>query len=151
MKFYAIYLYLQLFDNHFIYLINKSIYLFSSVPSEHRHQTFKLDLRHSFQGWKLVNPRCNERGLRHVVEMDALNQGLHILHKVGNKRKRLLQWLFLFFFLFLENNKKKARIHNKLFLCLLDAFFSSLIKFFVPFWKQFITQEVAIKIFCAFW
>ena len=68
---------------------HKTIYLFSSVPSEHRHQTFKLDLRHSFQGWKLINPRCYERGLRHVVELDALVQGLRLLTNVRNKRKRL--------------------------------------------------------------
>lgn len=72
----------------------RTLYLFSSIPSEHRHQTFKLDLRHSFQGWKLQNPRCNERGLQHVVELDSLDQGLHLLQlskdlEASKKRKRL--------------------------------------------------------------
>jgi hypothetical protein len=70
--------------------LHKTIYLFSSVPTEHRHQLFKLDLRHSFQGWKLINPRCNERGLRHVVELDALDQGLRLTNQGSNKRRRLL-------------------------------------------------------------
>ncbi len=72
----------------------RTLYLFSSIPSEHRHQTFKLDLRHSFQGWKLQNPSYNERGLRHVVELDSLDQGLQLLKlsktsDASKKRKTL--------------------------------------------------------------
>ena len=58
---------------------HRNIYAFSSLPTERRHQTFKLDLRHAFQGWKLASPVVASRFLRCVVEQDALDLSLSTL------------------------------------------------------------------------
>ena len=34
-----------------------NLHIFSSIPTERRHQGFKRDLRHAFQGWKITRPR----------------------------------------------------------------------------------------------
>jgi hypothetical protein len=53
--------------------------VFSSIPTEHRHQKFKRDLRNTCQSHKFLNPdRC--RGfLQRVIELDALDMGLMVL------------------------------------------------------------------------
>jgi hypothetical protein len=57
----------------------KTLYSFSSIPSEHRHQRFKRDLRNTCQAWKHKDPvRCTGY-LKRCVEMDALDQGLRAL------------------------------------------------------------------------
>ena len=58
---------------------HRSLYSFSSIPTEYRHQTFKMDLRHAFEGWKFQNPLLTARWLTRVVDLNALDQGLHIL------------------------------------------------------------------------
>ena len=50
-----------------------SLYYFSSIPCKHRHQGFKRDLRHCFQGWKLLRPSLRVKGVRHVVELDSID------------------------------------------------------------------------------
>ena len=60
------------------------LYAFSSIPSEHRHQRFKRDLRITFQGWKYKAPLRCKGYLKRVIELDALDQGLRSL-----KRRRL--------------------------------------------------------------
>lgn len=78
----------------------RSIYSFTSIPTEHRHQKFKMDLRHAFEGWKFANPLVTSRWLTRVVNLDALDQGLHLLsltNEVGtdaifkrhNKKRKL--------------------------------------------------------------
>ena len=62
---------------------HQSLFLFSSIPSERRHQGFKRDLRHSFMGWKISNPRASAAGYKHALELEALDHGLRAL-----KRKR---------------------------------------------------------------
>ena len=57
----------------------RSIYSFTSIPIEYRHQKFKMDLRHAFEGWKFANPLVTSRWLTRVVNLDALDQGLHLL------------------------------------------------------------------------
>ena len=70
-----------------------SLYLFSSIPTEKRHQNFKMDLRHCFQGWKLSRSYLHGRGLVHVVNLSALDLGLLMWHEsqglVDPKRARL--------------------------------------------------------------
>ena len=56
---------------------------FSSLPTERRHQQFKLDLRHAFQGWKVASPITASRYLRTVVQQDSLDLALSL-----PKRKR---------------------------------------------------------------
>ena len=51
----------------------RSLYIFSSIPSEKRHQYFKRDLRHCFQGWKLSRTFMHQRGLVHVVTLSGLD------------------------------------------------------------------------------
>ncbi len=77
----------------------RSISTFSSIPTEHRHQNFKMDLRHAFEGWKFKNPLLTQRWLSRVVQLDALDQGLRILRLSNsissdeffdqNKRRRM--------------------------------------------------------------
>ena len=54
----------------------KHFYLFSSIPTERRHQEYKLDIRHSCQAWKRSSPHLATRGLLHAHAMDCLDQGL---------------------------------------------------------------------------
>ena len=56
-----------------------NLYVFSSLPVERRHQGFKLDLRHAFQGWKIASPILAARFLRTVIEQDSLDLVLHDL------------------------------------------------------------------------
>ena len=48
---------------------------FSSVLTERRNKSFKMDIRHCFQGWKLSKPYVTRRGLRHALHLDALDWG----------------------------------------------------------------------------
>ena len=56
----------------------KNLYLFSSIPTEFRHQRFKRDLRQACHAWKVRNPAASDHGLKHVVELDALDAGLRL-------------------------------------------------------------------------
>ena len=38
-----------------------------------------MDLRHAFEGWKFQNPLLTACWLTRVVDLNALDQGLHIL------------------------------------------------------------------------
>ena len=58
---------------------HRNLYVFSSLPTERRHQGFKLDLRHAFQGWKVASPIVAARFLRTVVENDALDLSMTAL------------------------------------------------------------------------
>ena len=53
-----------------------TFYIFSSIPSEHRHKPFKVAVKNSFRGWYLQRPRVSRRGLGHVMGMEALDIGL---------------------------------------------------------------------------
>ena len=67
----------------------RNLAVFSSMPSERRHQQFKRDLRHAFKGWQVVNPRVGTAALTHVLELDALDKGLLLHGPVPGKRQRL--------------------------------------------------------------
>lgn len=54
----------------------RTLYLFSSIPSEKRNRKFKVGLKHSMRGWCLRHPRLSRRGLAHVVDMESLDVGL---------------------------------------------------------------------------
>ena len=54
----------------------RSMYIFSSIPTEFRNRPFKTSLKNSMRGWSLQKPRVTRRGMRHVVNMDALDVGL---------------------------------------------------------------------------
>ena len=56
----------------------RSIYLFSSIPTEFRNSRFKVELRNCFKGWSVRRPLLNRWGLKHVVNMHALDLGLAI-------------------------------------------------------------------------
>ena len=55
-----------------------SLYFFSSIPTERRHPSFKMDLKHCFHGWKLSQPRLSVRGILHALHLDALDVGLRL-------------------------------------------------------------------------
>ena len=59
---------------------------FSSIPSEFRNRGFKMDVRHCFQGWKLSKPHITAWGLKHSINLDALDWGLrrHFAARFGN-------------------------------------------------------------------
>ena len=52
--------------------------MFSSIPTERRHQNFKRDLRNCFKGNWISGPAVAARGFAHLVSMDALDQGLSL-------------------------------------------------------------------------
>ena len=55
-----------------------NFYLFSTIPTERRHVSWKMDIHHSFQGWKLKAPHLARRGLTHSHALDALDNGLRL-------------------------------------------------------------------------
>ena len=57
----------------------RTIFGFSSIPTEHRHQKFKRDLRNTCSAFKFRNPLRCKGYLKRCVEMDALDQGLRLL------------------------------------------------------------------------
>ena len=54
----------------------RSLYLFSSIPSEHRNRRFKRALKNSMRGWCIRHPTLATRGLAHVLNMESLDVGL---------------------------------------------------------------------------
>jgi hypothetical protein len=54
----------------------RSLYLFSSIPSEHRNRRFKRALKNSMRGWCMRHPTLATRGLAHVLNMESLDVGL---------------------------------------------------------------------------
>lgn len=56
---------------------------FSSVPTEHRHQGFKRDLKNTNQSFKYSCPELSTGYLRRCVELDALDLGLRTLQYNG--------------------------------------------------------------------
>ena len=60
---------------------NRTLFGFSSIPTERRHQRFKLDLRITCQAFKYRDPSRCKGYLKRCVELDALDQGLRLLKK----------------------------------------------------------------------
>lgn len=57
----------------------RTIYAFSSIPTEMRHKHFKRDLKHCFLGGKRKTPARSARGIVHLLHQDALDKGLYML------------------------------------------------------------------------
>ena len=55
-----------------------NFFIFSTIPTERRHVSWKMDIRHSFQGWKLKALHLARRGLTHSHALDSLDNGLRI-------------------------------------------------------------------------
>ena len=74
-----------------IYFLAKyrTLYLFSSVPAEHRHRRFKVKVKNSMRGWSLQKPRVSKRGLRHVLNMETMQIGSR--HYVARKGRAFLK------------------------------------------------------------
>ena len=68
---------------------HRSLFLFSSIPSEKKHQRFKRDIAHSFQGWKVTRPTLAGRAVAHAVALDAVDKGLALQGLRPSKRARL--------------------------------------------------------------
>ena len=66
---------------------HRSLYLFSSIPTEHKHKTFKLDVRHTFHGCSARRVRIT-KGLVHVVDNHALDVVLKIEGANAQARKK---------------------------------------------------------------
>jgi hypothetical protein len=72
-----------------------NFFIFSTIPTERRHVSWKMDIRHSFQGWKLKAPHLARRGLTHSHALDSLDIGVRIWLAEGGeparwvKRKRM--------------------------------------------------------------
>ena len=58
----------------------RNFYIFSSIPTERRNVGFKMDIRHSFLGYKISCPYLSARAFTHVLELDALEVGLPMWH-----------------------------------------------------------------------
>ena len=53
--------------SHYFFAKYRTLYLFSSVPAEHRHRQFKMQVKNSMCGWSLQKPCVSKRGLRHLT------------------------------------------------------------------------------------
>ena len=49
---------------------------FSSIPTEWRNKSFKMDIRQCFQGWKLSKPYVTRWELSHALHRNALDWGI---------------------------------------------------------------------------
>ena len=56
--------------------LHATISAFSSIPTEHKHKIFKVDVRHSFHGGRDRKRHLTSGGLEHVVNKHALDLGL---------------------------------------------------------------------------
>ena len=56
----------------------RTVFGFSSIPTEHRHQKFKQDLRNTCAAWKFRDPLRCKGYLKRCVKLDALDQGLRL-------------------------------------------------------------------------
>ena len=75
--------------SHYFLAKYRTLYLFSSVPAEHRHRRFKVQVKNSMRGWSLQKPRVSKRGLRHVLNMETMQIGLR--HYVARKGHAFLK------------------------------------------------------------
>ena len=73
------------------------LYIFSRMPSHHRHKPLKVAVKNTFRGWCLQQAFVSHRGLRHVMGMEALESGLRMqaarvnleqLDAIRERRKR---------------------------------------------------------------
>ena len=53
-----------------------NLYVFCSIPAEHRHKRFKLVVKQSMLGRCLRRPRVSRCGLTHVLNIETLDVGL---------------------------------------------------------------------------
>ena len=53
-----------------------NLYVFISIPSEHRHKPFRLAVKNTMRRWCLRRPRFLLCGLTHVLSMETLDVGL---------------------------------------------------------------------------
>ena len=58
---------------------SRTLYIFSSVPTEKRHQYFKLDPKHCFHGWRLSKTVLHHRGLAQLT-CPPLTKGLNCVN-----------------------------------------------------------------------
>ena len=65
----------------------RNLYVFISIPAEHRHKPFKLALKNSMCGRCLRSPRVCRRGLTHVSNMETRDVGLG--HRAARQRVAL--------------------------------------------------------------
>ena len=69
----------------FLLRTHGSIYLFSSIPTEHKHKGFKVDMRHTFHARVARCPRVS----RGVVDNHGLDAALRIEQNPRVNKKRL--------------------------------------------------------------
>ena len=65
---------------------------FSTIPTERRNVEFKMHIRLSFLGYKILRPYFCARAFTHVLKLDALDVGLpmwHALHDTKDKKCRI--------------------------------------------------------------
>lgn len=90
--------------SHALLELHKSIYFFSSIPTERKHQPFKKDWRHVCPAYRLSNPRASLGGMVHLLRQHALDLGLWVLRvREGNGLQESRQR---------DNpNQKRPRLH----------------------------------------
>ena len=54
----------------------RTMYFFSSVPTERRTLAYKVHIQNTFHGWSVKNPRVSVRGSRHLLNMYRLDVGI---------------------------------------------------------------------------
>ena len=62
----------------------RNLYVFSSIPAEHRHKPFKVAVKNSMRGRCFRRPHVSRRGLTHVLNTETLDVGL--LHRAAGQR-----------------------------------------------------------------
>ena len=64
----------------------------SSIPTERRNVEFKMDIRHSFLGYRISRLYFSARAFTHVLELDVLDVRLQMwyaLHDTKDKKRRI--------------------------------------------------------------
>ena len=65
----------------------RNLYVFSSIPAQHRHKRLKLAVKNSMRGWCLHRPRVSRSGLTHLLNIETLDVGLR--HRAARQRLAL--------------------------------------------------------------
>ena len=66
----------------------RNLYIFSSIPTERRNVEFNMDLRHSILDYKISHPYFGARAFTYVLELDALDVGLHMWHALHDTKDK---------------------------------------------------------------
>ena len=68
--------------------LSTNFYIFSNIPTERPNVEFNMDTCHSFLGYEILRPYFSAWAFAHVLELDALDVGLHMWHALHDTKDK---------------------------------------------------------------